>query len=153
MFCTNCGASTKNGADLCVNCGESLRSNQIEDRLSRLRALNDAPSSSKFDVLHTLFDFSFRRPVTLKMMKFLYILSVLFAGLWTLFLVLSGLVSLWVGLSASDQPGIPLTMIFSRVFLEIILVVFGWLIMRLTSGQRKEAEPEGINGMSKQRME
>jgi hypothetical protein len=128
MFCTNCGAPNKNGANLCINCGESLRSNQIEDRLSRLRASNDAPSSSKFDVLHTLFDFSFRRPITLKMMKFLYILSVLFAGLWTLFLVLVGFQTApWLGIFAL-LIGAPLvfllTVIFPRVFLEMILMVF-----------------------------
>ncbi len=128
MFCTNCGASNKNSATLCINCGESLRSNQIEDRLSRLRALNDAHPSNRFDFLHQLFHFSFHRPVTLKMMKFLYISSVLFAGLWALFLVLVGFqTALWLGIFAL-LIGAPvvflLTVIFPRVFLEMILMVF-----------------------------
>jgi len=128
MFCTNCGASNKNGGDLCINCGESLKNNQIEDRLSRLRALNDAPASNRFGFLHHLFDFSLHRPVTLKMLKFLYILSVLFAGLSALFLVLVGFeTSLWLGILAL-LIGAPvvflLTVIFTRVFLEMFLVVF-----------------------------
>jgi hypothetical protein len=128
MFCTNCGASNKNGGDLCVNCGESLRNNQIEDRLSRLRALNDAPSSSKFDFLHSLFDFSFHRPVTMKTMKLFYILSMLFAGLMALFLVLVGFeTSIWYGIFAL-LVGVPVvflfTVVFTRVFLEMSLVVF-----------------------------
>jgi hypothetical protein len=128
MFCTNCGASNKNGGDLCVNCGESLRNNQIEDRLSRLRGLNHTPSSSKLDFLRPLFDLSFHRPVTVKMMKFLYVLSVLFAGLWTLFLVLVGFQTApWLGIFAL-LIGVPVvflfTVVFTRVFLEMSLVVF-----------------------------
>jgi hypothetical protein len=128
MFCTNCGASTKNGADLCANCGESLKNNPIEDKLASLRALNDASSSNKFGFLHPLYDFSFHRSVTIKMMKFLYILSILFAGSMALFLILVGFeTSLWFGIFALGV-GAPviflLTVIFSRVFLEMILVVF-----------------------------
>ncbi len=128
MFCTNCGASNKNGGTLCINCGESLRTNQIEDRISRLRGLNEVPSSNKFDFLHPLFDFSFHRPITLKIMKFLYILSILFAGLMALFLVLVGFETpIRFGIFAL-LVGAPvvflLTVIFSRVFLEMILVVF-----------------------------
>jgi hypothetical protein len=128
MFCTNCGASNRNGGDRCVNCGESLRNGQIEDRLSRLKALNDAPSSNKIGFPHPLFDFSFHRSINVKMMKFLYILSILFAGLMAFFLILVGFVtSLWFGLFAL-LVGAPvvflLTVIFSRVFLEMSLVVF-----------------------------
>lgn len=127
MFCTNCGASNKNGADLCINCGESLRNGPIEDRLARLRALNDTPSSNRFDFLHHLFDFSLHRPVTLKMLKFLHILSVLFAGWLALFLVLVGFeTSLWIGILAL-LTGAPvlffLSVIFTRVFSEMILMV------------------------------
>ena len=130
MFCTNCGASNKNGGDLCINCGESLRNNQIEERLSRLRALNDGSSPDRSDFLHRLhlFDFSFHRPITLKMIKFLHILSILFAGLLALFLVLVGFhAALWLGILVL-LVGAPvvflLTVIFTRVFLEMSLVVF-----------------------------
>ncbi len=128
MFCTNCGASNENGANLCVNCGESLANNRIEDRISRLRGLDDVPFYNKFAFLHPLFDFSFRRSVTVKMMKFLYILSILCAGLMALVLILIGFdTSLWIGRFALLL-GAPvlflLAVIFSRVFLEMILVVF-----------------------------
>ena len=127
MFCTNCGASNKNSQDLCTNCGESLRNSQIEDRLSRLRAINHTPPSKKSDFLHHLFDFSFRRPVTPTMLKILHILPLLFAGWLALFLVLVGFeTSLWLGIFAL-LPGAPvlfvLTVIFTRIFRETILVV------------------------------
>ena len=128
MFCTNCGASNKNGVNLCVNCGESLKNNPVEDKLLRLRALNDASSSNKFTFLHPLFDFSFHRSVTVKMMRSLYILSILFAGLMALFFIFVGFkTSIWFGIFALliVAPVVfLLTVIFSRVFLEMILVVF-----------------------------
>jgi hypothetical protein len=128
MFCTNCGASNKDDAKLCVNCNESLRDNRIEEKLSRLRGLNEVSSFNKVDFLHPLFDFSFNQSVTLKMMKFLYLLSVLAAGLMALFLVILGFeTSMWVGIFAL-LIGAPvvflLTVISSRVFLEATLVVF-----------------------------
>jgi hypothetical protein len=152
MFCTNCGASNKNGGDLCINCGESLRNNQIEDRLSRLRGLNAVSSPNKLGFLHPLVDFSFRRSVTVKMMKFLYILSILCAGLMALFLILVGFeTSLWLGLFAL-LIGAPvvflLTVIFSRIFLEMILVVFRMAdptAERKMANVKEKAEPrEGI---------
>jgi hypothetical protein len=128
MFCTNCGASNKDDAKLCVNCSESLRNNQIEEKLSRPRVLNDVSSFNKVDFLRPLFDFSFNQLVTIKMMKFLYILSILSAGLMALFLIIVGFeTSIWVGIFAL-LIGAPvvflLTVISSRVFLEMILVVF-----------------------------
>lgn len=128
MFCTNCGASNKNGGDRCINCGESLRNNQIEERLLRLRTLNHAPSPKRFDFLRHLFDWSFRQPVTLKMTKVLYLLSILFAGLGSLFLVLVGFATtLWLGMFVL-LVGAPVVFLFTvvstRVFLEMFLVVF-----------------------------
>ena len=152
MFCTNCGALNKNGGDLCINCGESLRNNQIEDRLSRLRGLDAVSSPNKFAFLHPLFDFSFHRPVTVRMMKFLYILSILCAGLMAFFLILVGFeISLWLGFFAL-LIGAPvvflLTVIFSRIFLEMILLVFrmaGPTAERKMASAKEKAElREGI---------
>ena len=151
MFCTNCGASNKNGGDLCINCGESLRNNQIEERISHLRALNNSPSSNKFAFLHPLLDFSFHRSVTVKMMKFLYILSILFAGLMAVFFILVGFeTSLWLGLFAILVGAVVflLTVILSRVFLQMILVVFRMAdhtADRRVANVKEKAEPkEGI---------
>jgi hypothetical protein len=128
MFCTNCGASNENGATLCINCGESLANNWIEDKLSRMRGLDHVHSSDRLGFLHPLFDFSFRRSVTVKMMKFLYILSILCAGLMALVIILIGIeTSLWIGRFALLL-GAPvvflLTVMISRVFLEMILAIF-----------------------------
>jgi hypothetical protein len=146
MFCTNCGASNKNGGDLCVNCGESLRNNRIEERLSRLRALNDAPSPNRFDFFHRLFDFSFHRPVTLEVMKFLYLLSILFAGLLGLLLVFVGFqTALWLGtcvLLVGAPAVFLLTVISTRVFLEMSLVVFRMADHTAGRGGADRGEPK-----------
>ena len=156
MFCTNCGASNKDGENLCVNCGESLRNAQIEDRISRLRGLNGASSSGQLDFLHSLFDFSFHRSVTANMMKFLYILTVLCAGLMALFFILAGFeASLRLGLFAL-LIGIAVFLfitVFTRVFLEMILVVFRMAVQPAGRGvgdrgpasvKEKAAPREGI---------
>lgn len=156
MFCTNCGASNKNGADLCINCGESLKNSHIEDRLERLRALNDASPSHRFDILRHLFAFSLHRPVTLKMLTFLRILSVLFAGGLALLLILVGFqASLWLGILALLVGTVVffLTVIFTRVLCEMIVAVSRMadhkrdrgLADRGVPGVKEKAEPrEGI---------
>jgi hypothetical protein len=62
------------------------------------------------------------------MMKFLYILSILFAGLLAVFLIIAGFkASMWFGVFAL-LIGAPLIfllmMVSSRVFLETILMIF-----------------------------
>ena len=128
MFCTNCGASNKDDAKLCVNCGESLSEVQIEETLSRPGVLNNVSSLKKLDFLQGLFDFSFNQFVSLKMMGFLYGLSVLSAGLLALLFVIVGFnASMGFGIFALFI-GAPLvfllTVISSRVLLEMILVIF-----------------------------
>ncbi len=121
MFCTNCGASNKDNARFCINCAQPLREVQIIQRLSR-------PRARKVDSLQALFDFSFSRFGSPKMMKFLYALSILFACLMALFLVIVGFkASIWFGIFLL-LVGAPLTFLLtvvsSRVLLETILVIF-----------------------------
>ncbi len=121
MFCTNCGAANKNNTKFCINCAQSLGEVEIVQRLSR-------PRSRKVDSLHALFDFSFSRFVSPRMMKFLYALSVLSAGLMAVIFIIVGFkVSIWFGILAL-LVGAPLifllTVVSSRVLLETILIVF-----------------------------
>jgi len=121
MFCTNCGAANRDSARFCVNCAQSLSEVQIEQRLLR-------PRARRVDSLQALFDFSFRRFVSLRMMKFLYALSTLSASLMALFFIIVGFkASIWFGVFAL-LIGAPLifflTVVSSRVVLETILVIF-----------------------------
>jgi len=121
MFCTNCGAANRDSARFCVNCAQSLSEVQIEQRLLR-------PRARRVDSLQALFDFSFRRFVSLKVMKFLYALSTLSASLMALFFVIVGFkTSIWLGIFAL-LIGAPLifflTVVSSRVLLETILIIF-----------------------------
>ncbi len=121
MFCTNCGASNKDDARFCINCAQPLREVQVVRRFSQ-------PRVRKVESLQAFFDFSFSRFVSPKMMKFLYALSILSAGLMALFLIMLGFkASIWFGIFAL-LVGAPLifllTVISSRVLLETILVIF-----------------------------
>jgi hypothetical protein len=128
MFCTNCGASNKGDSKFCVNCAESLTEVQITKKLSRARVLKNVSYFKKVDFLRTLFDFSFSKFVSPKIVKFLYGLSILFAALLAVFFIVVGFeASMWFGIFALFI-GAPLilllTVISSRVFLEMILVIF-----------------------------
>ncbi len=121
MFCMNCGASNKDSARFCINCAQPLSEGQIIQKLSR-------PRPRKMDSLPALFDFSFSRFVSPKMMKFLYLLSILLAGLTAVFFIIDGFrASLWFGTFAL-LIGAPLMFLLivvsSRVFLETILMIF-----------------------------
>jgi hypothetical protein len=128
MFCTNCGASNKDEAKLCINCSESLSEVHIEETLSRPSLFKKGLFLKEVNFLQPLFDFSFEQCVSLKIMKYLYGLSILWAGLIALFFAivgfnvskLFGIFMLFIG-----APLIFLLMaIYSRVFLEMTLVIF-----------------------------
>jgi hypothetical protein len=128
MFCSNCGASNKKDSKFCINCAESLSEVQIAERLSRARVLKNTSYLKKIDFLRTLFDFSFSQFVGPKIVKFLYGLSILFAVLLALSFIVAGFnASTWLGILAL-LVGAPLTflltVISSRVLLEMVLVIF-----------------------------
>ncbi len=121
MFCMNCGTSNRDSAKFCINCAQPLSEVQVIQKLSR-------PWARKIDSLPALFDFSFSRFVSPKMMKFLYFLSILMAGLTAVFFIIDGFkASLWFGIFAL-LIGAPLIFLLivvsSRVFLETILMIF-----------------------------
>lgn len=128
MFCTNCGASNDSDAKFCVNCAGSLSDVQIEEKRSRPRRRKDVSVLKKVNFLQILFDFSFSQFVSPKIMKFLYGLSMISAGLMALFLIIVGFkASMWFGIFAL-LIGAPLlfllAVISNRVLLEMILVIF-----------------------------
>ncbi len=128
MFCTNCGTSNKDDATFCIHCAESLSEVQIEEKPSRTRALKDASYLKGVDFFRALFDLSFNRLVSPKIMKFLYGLSILSAALIALLFIIAGFkASIWFGIFTLFV-GAPLiflmTVIYSRVLLEMILAIF-----------------------------
>ena len=128
MFCTNCGTSNENDARFCVNCAESLSDVQIEGKCSRATVLKNVPVFKKVNFLQALFDFSFNQFISPRIMKFLYSLSMILAGLMALFLIIVGFeTSMWLGILAL-LVGAPLlfllTVISNRVALELILVIY-----------------------------
>jgi hypothetical protein len=127
MYCTNCGALNKEDAKFCVNCSESLSSAQIEERLTRSRALNDVSYFKKVDLLHALFDFSFNQLIGLRIMKWLFVFSIFGASLMALLFVIAGFQASKVFGFFSLFIGAPLiillVVIYSRILLETMLVV------------------------------
>jgi hypothetical protein len=129
MFCINCGASNKDDAKFCINCGESLSEVEIEETLPRSRGfIKEISTLKEVDFLQGLFRLSFDQFASPKIMRFIYGLSILWAGVIALFFIIVGFkISNWVGIFALFL-GAPLlfllTVTYSRVFLEMILVIF-----------------------------
>ena len=128
MFCINCGAANKDEAKLCINCGESLSEDSAGGTLSQSRDSRERTILKEINAFRPLFDFSFEQFASPNIMTFLYGLSILWAGLIAFFLVIIGFnVSRGLGILALFV-GAPLsfliTVIYSRVFLEMILMIF-----------------------------
>ncbi len=127
MFCANCGASNKKDSKFCVNCGEPISEAEVGERLQRTKVLKKASYLKKVESLWGLFDFSFSRTVSPKIVKFLYVLSILSSVVLALsFIILGFNASPFLGLLALFIVApltILLTVIFGRVFLKTILLV------------------------------
>jgi len=127
MYCTNCGTLNKDDAKFCVNCSESLSDVQIEERLTRSRALNDVSDLKKIDLLHALFDFSFNQLISLRITKWLFVFSIFAASLIAFLLVIAGFQTSKTFGFFSLLIGAPLiiilVVIYSRILLETMLAV------------------------------
>ena len=127
MFCTNCGAPNKKDSKFCINCAESFSEASVGIKISRPRPARHRSYIKKVDFLRPLFDFSFSQFASPQIVKFLYSLSILSAALFALFMIVVAFkASTWFGIFAL-LVGAPLilllTVISSRVFLEMILVI------------------------------
>jgi len=141
MFCTNCGTSNKDDERICIHCGESLAETEIKKKPFHERMLKKAY------FLQALFDVSFNKFFTSKITKFLYLLSILYAGLLSFLCIV-------LGFNASKGLGIfiliigaplifLLTVLYSRVLLEMFIVILR--IAHRTAEIAKKAESkEGI---------
>ena len=99
MFCTNCGTSNENDARFCINCAEPLSDVQIEGKCPRSAVFKNVRVFKKINFLQALFDFSFKQFISPRIMRFLYGLSMMLAGLTALSLIIIGFeVSMWLGI-------------------------------------------------------
>jgi hypothetical protein len=128
MFCTCCGSSNLDDAEFCANCGESMSEDQGKGKSSPPKGLKGMSLLKKGGFLQALFDFSFNHFFTPKIIKLLYGLSIFSAGLIAVLFII-------FGFSASTGFGIftllvgaplifLLTVIYSRICLEVMIVIF-----------------------------
>lgn len=123
MFCTDCGASNKDDANFCVNCGESFDELKRKEKFSRTAIA----FFKQISFLKILFVFSFGGSVTSNIIKFLYALSILWAGIIGFIVVMVGLYSpTRLGILAFVcAPLIFLLMVtYSRILLEMVIAIF-----------------------------
>ncbi len=147
MCCNYCGASNDNDAEFCINCGGSLSKPRRGKMLLHRRLLNMVFSLNKVPFLQALIDTSFNQLVSFKIIKLIYSLSILFAGLVALLFVIAGFhASLFFGIFML-LIGAPLIflliVLYSRIFLEMILVNF----RRADHKIKKEEQPESVDSI------
>jgi len=147
MFCNYCDASNDNDAEFCINCGGSLSKLRRVKMLLHTRLFNTVFSLNKVPFLQTLIDTSFNQLVSFKIIKLIYALSILFAGLVALLFVIAGFrTSLLFGIFVL-LIGAPLIflliVLYSKIFLEMILVNF----RRADHKIKKEEQPESVDSI------
>jgi len=130
MFCTSCGSQNKDDAKFCVKCGETFGETRKEEKPISIdtKAIKNQLFDKKTGFFGALFDFSFTDFVTSKIIKFLYGLSIFLIGLATLVFVIfsfgaSPIAGIFMLLIVGPLIFI-LGVIYSRVLLEIIMVIF-----------------------------
>ena len=145
MFCGCCGASNLEDAEFCINCGESM--SQVQGKSSRPTGLKDVSLLKKGSLLQALFDFSFNHFFTPKIIRLLYGLSIFFAGLIAVVLIIFGFsVSMGFGIVAL-LIGAPLIFLLavtcSRIYLELMIAIFRIAETPVNRGEKPEPK-EGI---------
>ncbi len=120
--CAKCGAALLEGAVFCGSCGASVPPSAPA---ARMRPPISMQQGAGF--FASLFDFSFTEFITTKMIKFLYIVGMVFAGLGAVVFIIGGF-SRGAGYGIAALIFSPLLflvyVIFARVWLEIIIVIF-----------------------------
>ncbi|MFB3884432.1 MAG: DUF4282 domain-containing protein [Thermodesulfobacteriota bacterium] len=121
MYCTNCGTLNEDDKKLCIQCGESLTETAIKKKSLAVRLLKKA------GFLQNLFDLSFSKGLASKMIKFIYGLSILYAGLLSFLCVALGFnVSKGLGILTLVLVApliFLLTLLYSRLLLEMFTVI------------------------------
>ena len=130
-FCQSCGAQMSEGATVCTACGEAKSGRPYGSTPGMTPPSQYAPTATGVEVrgfLSSLFDLSFTSFITTKLIKVLYVLSLLGAALIALSVGVSGF-------NAGSTTGLitliivaPITFLFGviycRVMMELVIVVF-----------------------------
>jgi hypothetical protein len=118
MLCPNCGKELSEGATFCPFCGT-----KIEEK----KAIVAAEKLTQKGFFASLFDFSFKEFISLKLLKILYIIVIIINGLIAFSLILIGLkqspITAIIFLIGSPIFFLILT-ILARVWIEALAVAF-----------------------------
>ncbi len=125
MVCMECRGSNEKDAKYCIHCGVSLRMFQKGKMLLHYRLSHTGGSFHILPFLRVLFDLSFKQFISLKVIRAIYALSILFAGLIAIVIIIAGFYGpLFLGIFML-LIGAPLIFLFivfhSRVLLEMAL--------------------------------
>jgi len=112
MFCPNCGKEIREGATFCPFCGTKIEEREVVV----------AEKSIEKGFFASLFDFSFKEFITLKLLKILYILAMIINGLIALSLI-------WKGFKESPITAIVALIVSPFLFLIFTILARIWIEM------------------------
>lgn len=145
MFCSQCGHRLETGVDVCPNCQTAVGEPVLEKK-SAFPGGAGKDTMKPIGMFAALFDFSFESFITLKIIKFLYIICVGMTGLLTLGIIITGFgIDSGTGVLFLLIVGplfFLLSLIYSRVLLELIAVLFciqAYTAELVEQGRRKGA--------------
>lgn len=137
--CINCNETNEDSVELCRNCGstvdgvlpekEKIYTDNSEEKKEAKVYHKRKDKERKKGFFASLFDFTFTELVTTKIIKVIYILVVVFAGLGTIFIMPGLMISLpKLGLDSAFAFILPpfiffFTIISIRIFLEALVAV------------------------------
>ena len=124
-FCRNCGAAVE--GQFCPQCGQPVPAASAPPAPPTPPAAAPPPPAQSGGFFADLFDFSFSRFITARIIKVLYILAILGLGLMCLMMFVAGITQ--GGTSALGAIiGAPLLfflgLLYVRVLLEVLIVIF-----------------------------
>lgn len=116
MYCQNCGKQVDNNVEFCPECGYRVKEPSTFEIKTKTKGF-----------FSTLFDTSFTDFVTLKIVKFIFIIGLVFIGLTTIAIILAGF-------QRGTNTGLlmlilsPIFFIFMvlihRIYCELLIVIF-----------------------------
>ena len=131
-YCGNCGAQVRSGTVFCASCGQRVAESESRERPARS---GSAPRhSGERGFFRSLFDLSFSEFVTMRLIKVIYIIGIVFISLLALVSIL-GIAASVVGnlIFVSQGLGGAGTLFASLIFgfLGLVLSLLFWLFLMI----------------------
>lgn len=131
-YCGNCGTQVRPGTVFCASCGRRVAESESREQPSRSGSASRSTEERGF--LRSLFDLSFSEFVTMRLIKVIYIIGIVFISLLALVSILGIAASVIGNLIFVSQGFGGAGMLFASLifgFLGLVLSLLFWLFLMI----------------------